>query len=170
MMQPNILTVQEFATYRDVGRKPDADKIAECISLAENSDLYDVLDTFLFTVKANLENESYKDLLNGSTFTFNGVRYQHEGIKSLLADYVYSRFVYVVNTNFTPFGAVKKHNDNSTPVERNMLKDIKSQTLKDADIKFTLIDKYLRSNKELFADYNKGNNSDISQGQRFYTL
>ncbi|WP_067151048.1 DUF6712 family protein [Pseudotamlana agarivorans] len=166
----NIITANEFATYRDVGKKIDTDKINECIKLAQSVDLYDVLNDFYFDLIENLNNQDYQDLLSGSTFTCNGSNYYQEGIKSLLSDYTYSRYVYSVNTNLTPFGAVTKFSQDSTPVDRNLLKDISKQTVIDASIKFEMIDKYLKSKSSLFPRYSSGNNPNINTNSQRFTV
>ena len=167
-MATSFITTTEFKTFRDIGKKIDIDKASEAIKLAQGVDLYDVLGNFLFNVLDNLESASYADLMTGSTFTYNDTTYQHDGLKSLLADYAYARYVASINVNFTPFGAVKKISQDSEPVDRNTIRDTVKLTQQDASIKFSFINKYLLSDTITFADYCTGNNPDINTfGQRF---
>jgi|GEM_PF-3212570 len=166
-----ILTPEQFATYRDVGSKLDKDKINECIKLSQNIDLYDVLGDFLFEVIENSEETDFNDLMSGSTFTIDNQDYHQEGIRSVLSDLVYSRYVYLVNTNFTPFGATQKFGQDSSPVDRNLLKDISKQAQIDASIKFQMVDKFLKSNRTQFPRYKQGNNPNINtNSQRFSVI
>ncbi|MBP0904849.1 hypothetical protein ACFSKN_04720 [Mariniflexile gromovii] len=166
----NIITAQEFATYRDVGKKLDTNKIDECIKQAQTIDLYDVLNDFYFDLIENIDNEEYADLLSGSTFTVKGQSYIQAGLNSLLADYTYNRYMYSVNTNLTPFGAVTKLSNDSQPIDRNLLKDISKQTQIDASIKFQMIDKYLKNNSSRFPRYSTGNNENINTGSQRFTV
>ncbi|OAB78779.1 DUF6712 family protein [Cochleicola gelatinilyticus] len=171
-----LITAEEFASNRDIGGlnnrngKLDSNKIYECIKLAQSIDLYDILGDFLFEVIENKDEETYKDLLSGSTFITEGKVYFQEGIKSILSDLTYSRYVVSANVNFTSFGAVTKLTDNSQPVDRNLLRDIQKQTAIDTRIKFKFVDKYLRANRNLFPNYVTGNNPDINTGNVRFTL
>ncbi len=163
-----MITTTEFKSFRDVGKKLDTDKATEAIKLAQGVDLYDVLGDFLFVVLDNVDSVSYADLMTGSTFTYGDITYQHDGIKSLLADYTYARYVASINVNFTPFGAVKKLSNDSEPVDRNTIRDTVKLAQQDASIKFSFIDKYLLSDTVTFTDYWTGNNPNINTfGQRF---
>jgi len=170
-MNNNLITAEEFATYRDIGKKLDNDKINECIRLAQTVDLYDVLNEFYFDLIENKDDETYQDLLDGSTFTSKGRNYFHSGIKSLLADLTFGRYMYSINVNMTPFGATQKFGQDSSPVDRNLLKDMAKQTQIDASIKFQMIDKYLKENKILFTRYSSGDNPNINtNSQRFSVI
>jgi hypothetical protein len=158
-----LLTPEEFATYRNISIKRNDDKINECIRLAQSVDLYDIFDTFLFDMVQNASNSTYEGLFNGSSFIINDVSYIHDGIKSLLADLTYARYMYVINTNHTPHGFVQKMNDNSEPIDRNFIKDIVKQTQIDASVKAGLIKKYLSANTDTFTHFKSNtNNPDIN--------
>lgn len=161
-----LITAQEFGQYKDVGKKLDTQKINECITEAQMVDLFDYLDEFLFDVVENREDSTYADLMNGSSFVVSGKPYSHIGLKALLADLTYPRYLYKVNIQLTPFGAVNKLSQDSQPADRNVLKDIAKQTQMDADTKFKFIRLYLQENKTLFPRYNSnacgsGNNPNI---------
>jgi len=170
-MTIKLITAEEFSNYRNISKKQDTSKIDESIKEAQSVDLFDVLGSFLFDVITNKDNVVYADLMTGSTFTCDGESYIQEGIKSVLADYTYSRYLYKINTNHTPFGLQQKFTNNSQPVERNILKDMQKQTLVDANIKFRMIDKYLRENQTTFSRYCTGNDSTITSfSQKFSIL
>ena len=153
-----LITAQEFATYRNISKKLDVGKINECILEAQQSDLLTTLDDFYFDVLKNANEASYTDLMEGSIFEVGGYEYQQAGIKALLADYVYSRYIYNLNVQQTPFGARIKTSDNSEAVDRNTLKDMAKQSQQDAGYKFKYIDKYLTTDPVLFERYYKNNN------------
>jgi hypothetical protein len=161
----NLITAVEFATYRNISQKLDTAKIDEAISLAQQSDLVEILGEFYFNVVRNAEETSFDDLMSGSEFTYNGLSYEHAGIKALLADYAYSRFIYMANVNLTPFGVQKKFTEDSEGVDRNTIKDLSKQAQVDAGVKFKFIELYLFSEPTTFSRYCEGKN----QGTSFFT-
>jgi len=163
-----LITTVELGQYRDIGKKIDTDKAQEAIDLAQEGDLYDVLGEFLFDVIANAEEAGYTDLMDGSTFTYQGESYTHVGIKKLLGDLAYSRYVYTINQNFTPFGATEKFGQDSRTVDRSTIKDMSLQAKKDADAKFRLIEIYLEANRTTFSRFFTGDNPELgSHTQRW---
>lgn len=161
----NLITTEEFAEYRNISQKMDSEKIEECISLAQQSDLVQMLGDFYFDVLRNADDASYSDLMEGSEFEYCGDDFQHAGIKRLLADYTYSRYIYMLNVNITPFGAVTKYMEESEKVERNTMRDLSKQAQADAGNKFRFIEKYILSEPTLFDRYcrNKKQGTNFSQ-------
>ena len=168
-MEP-LITALQFAQYRNISKKMDTPKITECIRIAQETDLFDVLGGFLFDVLDNVENEDYVDLLNGSTFTANGEKYIQEGLKSYLADLTYSRYIMNLNQVQTPFGMQSKFTDDSEPVDRNTIRDMVKQNQQDAAIRFRMIDKYIRLNTSTFPRYCKGNDKNINTFSQKWTV
>lgn len=167
----NIITVEEFASFRDLPKKLDSSKIEESISLAQQSDLLNILGDFYFDLIANLENAEYIPLLDGGGFEYCNNHYSHAGIKKLLADYAYARFIYMINVNLTPFGVVTKMMHDSEKVDRNTIKDLSKQAQIDAGYKFKYIDYYLKSDTTLFSRYCDGKDSDTPfNSQKFDVL
>ena len=87
-------------------------------------------------------------------FSFN------EGIKAFLADLSYSRYIYMINVNLTPFGAQTKFTNDSTGIDRNTIKDLSKQAQIDGNIKFNIIQKYILSKPSVFSRYCKENKKD----------
>lgn len=157
-----LLTATEFSDLKNISKKIDVSRINEAIDLSQSIDLYDFLGDFLFDVVENRDEASYQDLLNGSSFTISGKTYTHAGIKSLLADLVYSRYLYTSNINDTPFGLVNKLSNDSTPIDRNLIRDLVKRVQMDASIKFSIIDKYINQNITSFDRYSTGNNPNFN--------
>lgn len=148
-----LITPVEFAGYRNISAKIDTNKVNEAISLAQQSDLIDILGDFYFDVLKNSTETEWLPLMNGSEFTYCNGDFEHAGIKKLLADYTYSRFVYTGNITPTPFGFQQKATNDSEPIDRNMSKDLAKQAQIDAGIKFKFIQYYLLSDPALFSRY-----------------
>ena len=157
-----IITATEFAAFRDISKKVDEDKANEAILLAQQSDLLDILGGFYFDVLKNKDVTEWSELMNGSEFTYNDEDYEHAGIKALLADYTYARFVYMININATPFGFQTKFTQDSEGIDRNTIKDLSKQAQVDAGIKFKIIRLYILSDTTLFARYCKNEKVDTS--------
>jgi len=157
-----LITALEFASFRNISAKLDTAKIEEAISLAQQSDLLKILGDFYFDVLKNATEESFKDLLDGSEFTVAGLDYKHAGIKRLLADFTFARYIQTINVNLTPFGAVSKLSQDSEGTDRNTIKDLSKQAQIDAGIKFEFIDKYIVSNPVAFARYCKNKKTGTS--------
>lgn len=158
----NIITAIEFSEYRNISQKIDTAKIDEAISLAEQSDLLQILGDFYFDVVKNKALSTYAALMDGSTFTYNDDEFVHAGIKRMLADYTMARFAMGGNINFTAFGIHKKLSNDSEPIDRNTVKDLTKQAQVDAGIKFKIIELYILSEPELFSRYCKNKNSGTS--------
>jgi hypothetical protein len=150
-----IIEASELSAYIDIGNKIDIKKIEPIIAQAQDVDLRDYLGfKFYFEVIANLNTDTYQDLLNGSDFQYQNLTLHHEGLKSMLANLFMARFITQINTNITPFGAVVKQSENSEPADRNSLKDIAQINVQIAGSKWEIIKLYLEEHKALFPNYN----------------
>lgn len=149
----NLITVEEFKTFRKLSRKVDTEKASEAITLAQESDFSKVLGDFYFDVYKNRAEASYSSLFAGSEFTIDGEPFFHRGLKAFLADLAYSRYIYMINVNLTPFGAQEKFTQDSKGIDRNTIKDISVQAQVDATEKFRIIKKYIESEPVLFSRY-----------------
>lgn len=166
-----LITPVEFAAFRDISKKIDDDKTNEAISLAQQSDLIDILGDFYFDVLKNATETAWLPLMDGSEFTYCDKEYEHVGIKALLADYTYARFIYMANVNLTPFGAQSKFTNDSEGIDRLVIKDLSKQAQVDAGIKFKYIRYYLLSDPELFSRYCESQRTDTPfNGQKFSIL
>ena len=157
-----LITAEEFATYRNISSKLDSGKINEAIALSQQSDLIEILGDFYFDVVKNADEASFTELLSGSEFEYNGATYVHAGIKALLADYTFARFIYMININMTPFGAQSKFTQDSEGIDRLTIKDLAKQAQVDAGIKFKFIDLYILSEPTTFSRYCSGKEEGTS--------
>lgn len=151
----NIITHIDFKDFRTISKKYDIDKVESSITQA-HTDLMEVLGSaFYFDVIKKQADTAYVDLMEGSEFLKGEFTLQHAGLKALVSDYTYARYLYEINTTQTPFGMVSKSSNDSTPVDRNMIKDLVHQAQKDAVSKWELIRDYLNANKETFTVWSK---------------
>ena len=165
-----MLKIQEFKEYRDLGRKLDEDKLTEVIKLAE-LDLQNLVgNKFFYHIKNN--SKDLTDLFQGSSYTQGGYIYEHQGIKSILADLAYSRLMAQINVNITAFGSTTKQSQDSTPTDRKTLFELSSQAKLDANQKWQSTKDFIKQNEELSGVYNdcRGVNQTQSYTTKFYKL
>ncbi len=162
-----LLTAEEFASFRNVSKKLDTEKIDEAIKQAQQSDLLDILGEFFFDVLKNKDEANYSDLMNGSEFEYNGESFEQSGIKALLADYAHARYLYLKPVNDTAFGLKFKETQDGTSVDRNYLRDMQKQDQVDAGIKFKFIELYLLANPSIFPRYYTRSERDEFSKTRF---
>jgi hypothetical protein len=65
----------------------------------------------------NYTESNYQTLLNGGTYTYNGINYTNVGLKAVLVHYTYARYILNGTHTDTPFGFVDKLNENSEKVD-----------------------------------------------------
>jgi len=160
-MTNNILSHEDFAAYKNIGNNYDINKVVQCIEGA-SIDLKKTLGNFYFDLLKNANEADYSDLIEGAEYiNKDGYNVQHEGIKSLLADYTYSRYLYEINNSVTPYGMVQKSYQDGETVDRNMIKDLVAQNNQDAAQKWVMIEGYLNQNASTFEVWARQNESHI---------
>ena len=161
-----LLSINELKLIKDIGSKPDVNKINPIILQAQDVELRDFLGMkFYFDIIAKIDEPEYQDLLSGSTFTVDEITYYQDGLKALLADLFMSKYIIQINANFTPFGATQKLSPDSEPVDRNTLKDMAQMQSQMAGSKWEAIKIYLKANRNLFPIYNSSADT-IQTGER----
>lgn len=171
-MGGQIITVDELKAFRNLGFKVDVAKAEEAIKEAMQVELYDAYGNFSFDIIKNKDEDSYVDLMSGSEFTISGKVFIHAGIKSLVADYAFARYLDKLKMNLTPFGITVKRSDDSEPVNVKTVDSIIMKALQDADVKKTIIDRYLteNNNSNLFDRFVRGGTESKSIGSRRYRV
>jgi D-mannonate dehydratase len=145
-----ILTPIEFQNLKNISRKYDTDKVEQAITDGQ-VDLSKVIGTaFFYDLEKNVLEPEYLDLIEGSEFIQDDLAYYQDGIKALLAEFAYSRYLWQININHTPFGAVSKQYDDGQTTDRHTIKELVKQSNIDADSKWQNIKGYLNINKETF--------------------
>lgn len=161
----SLINSTELKTYRDIGNKIDIDKVNESIDLAQTVDLYNILGDFYFDVVANAG--TWSDLMDGSTFVVGSLTFTHSGIKRLLGDLAYARYAKMINANFSPFGMTIKSTPDSNPVSEGAIKDIVIDAKRDADVKFRVIEAFLKTDKTTYSRYFSSTDNDVNTGKGF---
>src|SRR5690554_260257 len=112
----NLITISDIQAFKPISNNIDVSKkLNTFIREAQEFDLRPILgDEFYLAIVADFEASpslvTYSDLFNGVTYTYGSNTYQHDGLKSVLVYYAYSRYLNDVQINQTAFGAVIKTN------------------------------------------------------------
>ena len=148
----NLITATDIRAVRDLSNQIKDSKINPLISDAEISDLKPLLgDVLFFDIKKNPAN--YTDLLDGCEYVVNGFNLYHFGIKRLLCELAYVRYMFDSGDVSTPFGVVNKDFENGTKISREREKELSNLRKKTANDYWLDIERYLVCNKDLYTLY-----------------
>jgi hypothetical protein len=92
----------------------------------------------------------FSDLFNGNRYTHNGDEYENPGVKRLLVQYAYARYVAANGSTSTAFGMVQKTHNYSTASESKTIGAIAAKARSGATAYEDRIKMYLDRNS---ADY-----------------
>ncbi len=127
MVNDPIISLAEIALYMPIA-EIEQTRIDPYIVQAQELDLRPVLNDALyydFMQKYNTTGDpmhsAYQNLLNGTTWSMNGVTVQFGGIKPMLAHYALARFIPMNGLNITRYGNHRKLNDKSEAVEQTSI-------------------------------------------------
>jgi len=144
-----LITLADIKTFKALSINTAGLKIDSQINEAQEFDLRPLLgDEFYMDLledfSASPSLETYSDLFNGVTYTYENETYQHDGIKAMLCYYAYARYLNTSNTNSTAFGMVQKLTDDSEPISEKTVSRLVSQALNGAKIYENRVLDYLR--------------------------
>lgn len=152
MSQTLLISLSDIQQYRSITANLDATKSLEPYILdAQEFDLRVFLGEqlwidFLEDFEASPSLTKYADLFNGTTYTYSGRKWKHEGLKAVLVHYTYYRYVLNSQIQSTKFGLVVKKNEFSDPAPENKIARIANQA-KSAAITY-------QERVKLFLDFN----------------
>jgi hypothetical protein len=153
MIQNKLVTRTDIALYKQISKTVYDDVLNAIIIDAQFQDVAPLLGERLFNdVMTN--SGSYTDLLDGSTYVYNGITYTNYGLKAVISYYVYARYVYYGSNIDTPFSIVNKlEGSNSQPISEKSKKDLYILNRDSAYKIWGSVDNFLRRTKvELYTD------------------
>ena len=113
-----IINRNDIAERRQISKSVTEEKLSEYIYEAQINDLQGLLGpNFYADLLQNLDTVANQALLNEGTYTYNGDTYTNYGLKAVLAEFAFSRYVLTGGQTDTPFSLVEKIDPNSTPVD-----------------------------------------------------
>jgi hypothetical protein len=144
-----LISVSDIRAVRDLSNQIKDNKINPLISDAEMSDLRPLLgDSFFFAIKKNPEN--YTNLLDPLEYTINDEINYHFGLKRLLCELSYVRYMFDSGDISTPFGVIEKNFTDGVRTSRDRTKELSNLRKQTANEYWLGIEKYLINNAELY--------------------
>ena len=104
----------------------------------------------VFAQKVQSNPIDYIELLDGSTFIFNGETIAHKGLRYVLAYYAYSEYVKNSDVSDTFSGMVQQNRGETTHLSTGRINALRDSALQIADQALSLVKIYLNSNSLLY--------------------
>lgn len=151
-----LISLDDIKKYKSITANLDSEKHLEpYIMEAQEFDLRPFLGDQLYKALVADYNDggspslqTYVDLYSGSTYTWAGEKYTHEGIVPILVYFAYSRYILQSGSGATStaYGFVIKESDYSQPVSRKQLQEMASQAKSGALVYQSRLEAFLRIN------------------------
>lgn len=168
-----IITLKDIQELRPTAEL-DGARLEPFILEAQDQDLrpvlgdglyYDFMTKFYDTGDAMYSN--YQNLLNGTTYTYDGQTIYFDGLKPMVVYYTLARFVQNNPVNIVRFGVVQKVVPQSQPVDAVMLRQVVNEMKSNAQTYKNQVDKFLLQNQSTYTKY-IGSNTSLKTGFRMF--
>jgi len=116
---------------------------------------------FYYDLIANPTNEWYAKLIAGGTYTVGNVTYEFAGLKTVLAFFIYERYISESAVNDTYSGFVFKNNDDSRAMSWAEKKNLMSEVRTVAKTHFDDCWRFVMNNASNFIYYGYTSNDGI---------
>lgn len=159
-----LITITDIRAVKSISLNTnEIAQLTPCILEAQDFDLRPLLgDEFYFAVADDLE--SYSDLFNGSTYTYNGNSYAHDGLKGILIYASYARYVANSNVIATATGFVNKTNQFSESVSEKTISRLIEQSRSAQQVITNRVLDYLNRNKAIYPLWKRGKEKTYKAG------
>ena len=115
-MRRLLINRTDIAEWKNISKTVNDEVLNPFIFDAQFIDLQKLMGSQFFNdLERNYDNVVYQSLLNAGDYTHLSVIYYNAGIKRVLVDYAYSRYVLLGSNRDTPFGLVVKQTQDSQP-------------------------------------------------------
>lgn len=150
-----LIDKEDMLKHRQISKSVKSATLNQFIDDAQLVDLLPLIgDELYYDIIQNKAN--YVDLLNETTYQYNGVTIVSCGLIKVIILFTYARYIMHGSFTDTPFGFVEKQNQDSTQVNRTNKKEIYKQNQQIAMQYWYQVEKYLDRNTELFPKWKKG--------------
>ena len=150
-----LITRSEIISKRAISKSTKEAVINQFIDDAELLDLLPILgEQFYFSIVS--DPGSFSDLLNEKKYTYNNVEITSPGLKRVLIDLFYARYILHGTQTDTPFGFVEKTYQDAKPVERINRKEIYKLSQQTAMQYWSQVEKYLQRHSDTYPLWNVG--------------
>jgi hypothetical protein len=157
-----LLTLAQLQSYKSITANIDQAKHLEpYIQEAEEFDLRPFLGDELYTLvvadhDASPSLATYGDLFNGSTYTYGGRTYKHEGLKAVLAYFTYARYLANANNHSTRAGITVKKSEFSEPASEKTIMRLVDQARSGALTYQSRVEDFIRRHAATYPEW-RGN-------------
>ena len=142
-----LISKSDIIEYRSISKSVTENLINNFIDEAQLLDLKPLIGESLFQeIILNVAN--YQDLLNETTYNYNGNETTSCGLKRVLIFYAYARYVMNGSVVDTPFGMVEKQFQDGKNVERISKKEIYKYNQQIANQYWLEVESYLNRNRD----------------------
>ena len=111
----------QIRQYKQISNSGYDEKLDQIILETQFNDLRPLLGERLYNdilEKVAANDTQYDDLLNGSTYTYQNITYSNYGLRVVLANYIYARWIMQGDVIDNPFGLTQKLNSpQSQPID-----------------------------------------------------
>ena len=147
----------DIAQYRQISDTVYDNVLNQHIIDAQFNDLQKLMGIdFYNDLIRNYGDVKYTTLLEGGTYTYQGVTYTNVGLKAVLVHYAYSRYVLFGGQTDTPFGYVEKLNNDSQQVSLEGKKTISKMNEQVAFNYWENVNLFLERNAATYPLYKTG--------------
>ena len=108
-----LISRAQIQQYKQLSSSGYDAKLDQITLDAQFIDLRPLLGERLYNdilIKVEAGSTEYDDLLNGSTYDYQGITYSNYGLRVVLANYIYARWIMEGDVTDNPFGATRKLN------------------------------------------------------------
>lgn len=147
-----LINAADIRSVRDLSNQIKDSKINPIISDAEISDLRPLLGDALFYAIKKTPSD-YTNLLDPLEYVLNDKTYYHFGVKRLLIELAYARYMFDNGDVSTPFGIVDKNFQEGNKSSRERVKELSNLRKKTANDYWLSIERYLVYNRDLYPLY-----------------
>lgn len=169
-----LITATDIRAVRDLSLQIKDSKINPIISDAQISDLRPLLGDALFydiLAKSTLPDPNlYTDLLNGCDYVINDITYHQFGVKRLLIELAYVRYMFDSTDISTPFGVIDKKFNDGTTMSRDRSKELSNLRKKTANDFWLGVEHYLYNNTETYTLFKKFRDNEIMNTFKFSNI
>jgi hypothetical protein len=123
-----IISRQQIQIYKQLSKSVYDDKLNQIILETQFQDLRPLLGERFFNDilnKVEASSTDYDDLLDGNTYTYQGITYTNYGLRCVLSNYIYARYTIFGDIIDNSFGqSIKMNVNESQPVSASIKKSL----------------------------------------------
>lgn len=142
-----LINRTQIQQHKQLSNSVHNDKLEQIIREAQFNDLLPLLGERLYydiLTEVEASNTTYDDLLDGSTYTYQGITYTNVGLRAVLARYIYARYAMFGDVIDNPFGMTQKLNVNeSKPIDYSTKKAFYTMNRNEAFNMWLNVEKFL---------------------------